>query len=81
MTQAHVTDREVASYERRRLSPIDLVRVTDHLASCEACRRRMVHGDDRNVATDLRAALLDEPPDDRKHFEKRSGFSAVSRLA
>jgi len=54
MTRPHVTEHEVADYAQRRLSPPDLIRITDHVAACEDCRRRLARGDIAADVVDLR---------------------------
>jgi Putative zinc-finger len=38
---SHLTERQVEEYQRRALSPQDLLVVDDHLATCEECRLRL----------------------------------------
>lgn len=61
MTRPHVTEHEIAGYAQRRLSPLDLIRITDHVAGCEDCRRRLGRGDIVADAIDLRRGLLEGP--------------------
>jgi hypothetical protein len=39
--KGHVGDAEIRAYRGRTLPPADLLEVSDHIASCEACRVRM----------------------------------------
>ena len=59
MTRPHVTEHEVADYAQRRLSPPDLIRITDHAAACEDCRRRLARGDIAADVVDLRRGLFE----------------------
>ena len=42
----HLTAAESDLYQRRRLSPAELLRVDDHIAACEACRSKLASGMD-----------------------------------
>jgi hypothetical protein len=61
MTLQHATDQELADFDGRRLSPSDLVRVTDHLASCRECQARLGEPDPASRMASLRAAFLGAP--------------------
>jgi hypothetical protein len=60
----HVTDAEIEQFHRRQLTPEVLLPLTDHLADCDDCRRRVAKGGDQATASALlRKALgidLDE---------------------
>ena len=40
MASDHPTAEELTAYRGRVLAPIDLLRVSDHLAECNECRQR-----------------------------------------
>lgn len=42
---SHLTQRQVEEYQRRALSPRELLAVDDHLAACEECRLRLAAGE------------------------------------
>jgi hypothetical protein len=42
---SHLTPRQVEEYQRRALSPRELLAVDDHLATCEECRLRLAAGE------------------------------------
>ncbi|HEY2291856.1 MAG TPA: zf-HC2 domain-containing protein [Thermoanaerobaculia bacterium] len=42
---SHLTQRQVEEYQRRALSPRELLAVDDHIATCEACRLRLAAGE------------------------------------
>ncbi len=72
MTNEHLTAREARSYQERKLSPSDLIRLTDHIAACEKCRQRLSGNPTETNARQIRMALLgirggratDHPDDD-----------------
>ena len=62
MPSTHVTDAEIEQFHRRQL-PVDvLLPLTDHLAGCDHCRRRIAErGDTAMASASLQAALgIDE---------------------
>ena len=61
---AHLTQKQVEDYCRKRLGVAELLRVSDHLGECEACRRQVeyaMNGDAAFFA--LRSELFDEAAD------------------
>jgi hypothetical protein len=54
----HVTDAEIEQFHRRQLPGDALLPLTDHLAGCDECRRRIAErGDIAMASASLRAAL------------------------
>jgi len=44
MLTPHLTDGQFSGYRAQTLTPGDLLRVADHLAACEDCRRQLLAG-------------------------------------
>jgi hypothetical protein len=54
----HVTDAEIEQFQRRQLPGDALLRLTDHLAGCDDCRRRLAdRGDTAMASASLQAEL------------------------
>jgi anti-sigma factor RsiW len=73
----HLSQIEVEDYSQHRLGLEQLLSVSDHLAECEACRRRIeseMRGDEAFLA--LRSELFDQTADSSSPRPERTHLSA-----
>lgn len=76
----HLTQKQVEGYCRRRLSPAELVSVTDHLGACEACRVRIeVAGNGDASFFELRSQVFEETTDAVQHLTMDQTAAYVER--
>jgi hypothetical protein len=58
----HLSDKQLAAFRLRRLTPADLLAVDDHLAACEECRLKLPEAVVGRAFGALRAQLETGPP-------------------
>ena len=56
--RAHLSDEDINEYRRRTLAPAELIIADDHLASCDACYRRVSRADEVNIFVDAAETLV-----------------------
>jgi hypothetical protein len=78
----HPTDAQIEAYAARTLPPVELLEVDDHLAQCDACRRRAAAraGLGRGLAS-LREAAVAAPTAPRRGWSPAAYAAAAALVA
>lgn len=66
----HLTDEQIESYRKRKMSPSDLLVADEHFLSCQSCRKRLNESGELQAAfKNVKRNLQTAPPASPEHLE------------